>query len=299
MQSTVVSSLLRRASVIAALVFLCPPLAHSERGAQRRKAATSEKAARAKSPERTRQTAQPKKTARAKKAASRRAALVFTPAPGMPAVQEWLPAHGRECASSGKSKGFCQGPRRAPLPFGDDAARAEQLGLGVLRAAGDLMFSPPRPAWVAAAGPDRGEMLLWPVEQGMLWRGMERARRTANVYHPRHKGLDIGAEQGTPIRATKTGIVAYADNAVRGYGNLLITVHSDGSVAFYGHCRAIYVFPGQRVAQGQIVAEVGATGVARGSHLHFEYRVKGQLRNPLKYFSEPVATRRGMRKPGA
>jgi len=247
-------------SVLAALLLLGPPIAHSER--------KSDSTA-AKSPA------------------------------GMPQIKEWMPAHGRQCARSGHGKmWFCQGPRRVPRPQGEDAKRATQLGLGVLRTAGDLMTEPAKPEWIEAAGPDRGELLLWPVDDGKLWRGLEGARRSANVFHPRHKGLDIGAAQGTPIRAVKTGLVAYSDNEVRGYGNLLITVQGDGSVALYGHCRAIYVFPGQHVTQGQIIAEVGETGAARGAHLHFEYRTKGLIRNPLKYLSEPVAER-ATRKPGA
>jgi murein DD-endopeptidase MepM/ murein hydrolase activator NlpD len=218
-----------------------------------------------------------------------------------PVVKDWMPAHGRECSKNNKGaakgKWFCQGPRRVPKPVGADAERAERIGLGTQRAAGDLLFHGPTPEWQQAAGPDKSEVLLWPVAEGKMWRGLERARRTPTVFKPRHKGLDIGAPQGTLIRATKSGIVAYADNGLRGYGNLLITIHGDGSVAFYGHCRSIYVFPGQLVKQGQIVAEVGATGVARGAHLHFEYRTKGQIRNPLKYFTDPAETTPVEKKP--
>ena len=89
-----------------------------------------------------------------------------------------------------------------------------------------------------------------------------------------------------------SGIVAYSDNEVHGYGNMLVIVHADGSVALYGHCKAIYVFAGQRVAQGQIVGEVGHTGIARGTHLHFEYRIKGFIKNPLRYLEDPVAAPR-------
>jgi murein DD-endopeptidase MepM/ murein hydrolase activator NlpD len=224
--------------------------------------------------------------------AAPRAALVVKNAPvaagvvRMPA--EWMPAHGRECARTGKYKNFCQGPRRVPKPFGEDAARAEKLGLGKLRTAGDLMVGTPKPEWVQAAQPNRNEKLMWPVDTGKLWRGLEAARRTQNKFHPRHKGLDIGATEGTPIRAAMSGIVAYSDNEVHGYGNLLLVVHGDGSVALYGHCKSIYVFPGQRVTQGQVVGEVGHTGIARGTHLHFEYRVKGFIKNPLRYFKAPV-----------
>src|SRR5436309_1505560 len=73
----------------------------------------------------------------------------------------WMPAHGRECARSGKRKGFCQGPRRVPLPHGEDAERAERLGLGTLSAAGVLLGKAPRPEWAQAAGADGADALLW------------------------------------------------------------------------------------------------------------------------------------------
>jgi murein DD-endopeptidase MepM/ murein hydrolase activator NlpD len=269
---------LRAACVVSAALALLPGAAHAEPGARGIGA----------NPPRV-----SKRAAAAAAAAAdiARDAAGATPA-DKPVIKEWLPSHGRECSKNNKGakgKWFCQGPRKVPRPVGADAKRAEQLGLGTQRAAGDLLFHGPTPEWTRAAGPDKNELLLWPVAEGKMWRGLENARRTANAFKPRHKGLDIGAAQGTPIRATKSGIVAYADNGLHGYGNLLITVHGDGSTAFYGHCRSIYVFPGQLVRQGQIVAEVGATGVARGSHLHFEYRIGGRIRNPLKYFSEPDA----------
>jgi murein DD-endopeptidase MepM/ murein hydrolase activator NlpD len=95
-----------------------------------------------------------------------------------------------------------------------------------------------------------------------------------------HRGIDIGAARGTPLLAAHGGIVAYSDNRVRGYGNLLVIVHDDGSVSFSAHCRAIYVFAGQRVRRGQIVGEVGDTGLARGAHVHWEYHVHGAAADP-------------------
>jgi murein DD-endopeptidase MepM/ murein hydrolase activator NlpD len=127
-----------------------------------------------------------------------------------------------------------------------------------------------------------------------LFRGLLPARDG----HRQHKGLDIAAPQGSPIRAIKSGIVAYSDNAVPGYGNLLVSVHADGSVAFYGHCQSIFVFAGESIAQGQIVGAVGQTGRATGPHLHFEYRTRGKLRNPLPMFGDQVP-RRQPRRPNA
>jgi murein DD-endopeptidase MepM/ murein hydrolase activator NlpD len=218
------------------------------------------------------------------------AATAATIASG-PAIGElplsWQPARGRECIRAGRYKGVCQGPRRVPLPVGAAASEADALGLGGVRAVGRLIAYPPKHEWVQAAGASTGESLLWPVEHARLFRGLQPARPGKR----RHKGLDIAAPEGAPIRATKSGIVAYSDNAIPGYGNLLVTVHPDGSVAFYGHCRAIYVFAGQRVQRGQIVGEVGKTGRATGPHVHFEYRTAGKIRNPLPQFGDQVPNR--------
>jgi hypothetical protein len=67
-------------------------------------------------------------------------------------------------------------------------------------------------------------------------------------------------------------------------------IHADGSVTSYAHCRALYVFAGQQVTRGQVVGEVGTTGLAHGPHLHFEVRRDGRVRNPMRYL--PTAAER-------
>lgn len=211
---------------------------------------------------------------------------------GFKLPERWLPSRGRECARTGRYRGFCQGPRRVPAPQGPEAELAARIGLGSVKTVSHLLLKAPKPEWIAAAKVASGLPLLWPVPDGKLWRGMSRAVRAKDasgvqrIVKRRHKGLDIGAPEGSLIRAAQSGIVAYADNEVRGYGNLLVIVHPDGSATFYGHCRAIYLFPGQLVTRGQLVGEVGQTGIARGAHLHFEYRRGGRLRDPLKSFVE-------------
>jgi murein DD-endopeptidase MepM/ murein hydrolase activator NlpD len=123
--------------------------------------------------------------------------------------------------------------------------------------------------------------LLWPVEGGRLWRGFGNVRKGKRKKLP-HDGIDIGAPDGTPIRAANDALVIYADNGIRGFGNLMVLAHADGTVTFYAHCTALYFFPGQVVERGQVIAEVGHTGIARGPHLHFEYRVRGRARDPHK-----------------
>jgi murein DD-endopeptidase MepM/ murein hydrolase activator NlpD len=93
------------------------------------------------------------------------------------------------------------------------------------------------------------------------------------------------ATAGSPIRASAPGLVAYSDNRVRGYGNLLLLVHGDGSVTLHAHCQRVLVFAGQRVEQGQVIAEVGMTGLAMGPHLHFEYHRAGEAVDPTPLFS--------------
>jgi murein DD-endopeptidase MepM/ murein hydrolase activator NlpD len=203
-----------------------------------------------------------------------------------------MKSEGRECYRTGRYRNFCQGPRRVPRPNGSESLLAKNLNIGDIRTASHLLLGPPNPEWVSAAGTVSDQQnLLWPVSGGKLWRGFGQARcgaaRKSGTRKHRHEGIDIGASEGTLFRAVANGIVVYADNKVRGYGNLLVVVHPDSSVAFYAHAKALYLFPGQKVRRGQVLGEVGHTGIARGSHLHFEYRINGRSRDPIKLF-EPV-----------
>lgn len=206
---------------------------------------------------------------------------------GLAAAQprSFLPAQGCE-AMDPPYEHFCQGPRRVAEPFGSDALRAEQLELGTLQTVGHLLYDGPRDAWIKAAGGphDPRTDMLWPVPAGTLWRRFGYTRKPP-FESLLHRGIDVGAPRGTPLFAVNPGIVAYSDNKVRGYGNLLVIVHDDGAVTLSAHCRAIFVFAGQQVRRGQIVAEVGDTGLARGAHVHWEYHLAGRAVDPNGRFS--------------
>ena len=90
-----------------------------------------------------------------------------------------------------------------------------------------------------------------------------------------HKGIDIAAPIGTPIMAAAPGEVIFAGWNSGGYGNLVKLQHSDGSVTFYAHNHRVLVGKGQKVRQGQLIAEMGSTGRSTGPHLHFEIRPNG------------------------
>jgi murein DD-endopeptidase MepM/ murein hydrolase activator NlpD len=102
-----------------------------------------------------------------------------------------------------------------------------------------------------------------------------------------HEGIDIGAAQGTPIRAAASGTVTFAGQ-MSGYGNIVIVQHAGGMQTRYAHQSAMSVTAGQTVAAGEVIGAVGATGEATGPHLHFEVRLNGVAVDPAPYLSSPV-----------
>ena len=119
------------------------------------------------------------------------------------------------------------------------------------------------------------EGFIWPVN-GII--NSNFGPRGAGV----HDGIDIGAPEGTPIRAIERGEVIYADQ-LRGYGNMVIVRHAGGFVSVYAHNEANLVREGQIVARGDIVGRVGSTGRVTGPHLHFEIRKNNSAQDPLRY----------------
>lgn len=95
-----------------------------------------------------------------------------------------------------------------------------------------------------------------------------------------HGGLDMAAEEGTPVYASADGEVYFSDKK-GGYGNLIILGHKLGYETLYGHLSSISVRPGEKVHKGQKIGEVGQTGRATGNHLHFEVRRFNQRQKPI------------------
>jgi len=98
-----------------------------------------------------------------------------------------------------------------------------------------------------------------------------------------HKGVDYAARRGTPIRAAGDGKVIFAGRK-GGYGKVLILQHGTSYTTLYAHLQSFGrgVRVGKRVKQGQTVAYVGSSGLASGPHLHYEFRVNGVHRDPLR-----------------
>jgi murein DD-endopeptidase MepM/ murein hydrolase activator NlpD len=97
-----------------------------------------------------------------------------------------------------------------------------------------------------------------------------------------HKGVDYAAPIGTHVKATADGTVEFAGKQ-NGYGNLVMLKHQGGFSTYYAHLSsfAAGLHNGTRVHQGDVIGHVGQTGWATGPHLHYEFRVNNEVRNPL------------------
>ncbi|MBK6675404.1 MAG: M23 family metallopeptidase [Rhodocyclaceae bacterium] len=129
----------------------------------------------------------------------------------------------------------------------------------------------------------RKAFLRSPLEFSRVTSGFSTAR-----FHPvlkevrAHKGIDYGAPTGTRVKATGDAVVEFAGRQ-GGYGNVIILRHQGRHETVYGHLSgfAAGIRKGSRVVQGDVIGYVGATGIATGPHLHYEFRVGGEHRNPL------------------
>ena len=103
----------------------------------------------------------------------------------------------------------------------------------------------------------------------------------ANVWR-QHTGVDYAAPQGTPVRTTADGTVEFAGQQ-NGYGNVVVIKHQGVYSTLYGHLShfAAGLRRGQRVEQGTLVGYVGMTGWATGPHLHYEFRINNEARDPM------------------
>ncbi|NDL67995.1 M23 family metallopeptidase [Anaerotalea alkaliphila] len=106
-----------------------------------------------------------------------------------------------------------------------------------------------------------------------------------NVTAYRHRGIDIAAPQGTPILASNGGTVVLA-RPLNITGETVILDHGMGIHTLYAHLHAVHVQPGEVVAKGQLLGEVGSTGFSTGPHLHFETTYRGEPMNPWNFFRQ-------------
>lgn len=118
--------------------------------------------------------------------------------------------------------------------------------------------------------------ISWPVKSPDMSRGF-------STWGRGHFGLDLRGRRGTKILSSHDGKVIYTGKGFRGYGKLVIVEHPNNYATFYAHLNKIKVKQGQLVSQNQVLGTMGATGNARGVHLHFELRINKKAVDPMQF----------------
>ena len=151
--------------------------------------------------------------------------------------------------------------------------------------------APPAPAAApeppAAPAPMQGTgTFLWPVRGGHVLAGYGSGPDGTH-----NDGINIAAPRGAVVEATDAGVVAYAGNELRGYGNLILVKHANGWISAYAHCEMMLVKRGDKVARGQVIARVGSTGNVGEPQLHFELRRGNRAVDPREFLAPPATAR--------
>jgi murein DD-endopeptidase MepM/ murein hydrolase activator NlpD len=105
----------------------------------------------------------------------------------------------------------------------------------------------------------------------------------------RNEGINIAVPEGTSVRAAGSGIVAYAGNELKGYGNLILVRHDGGWVTAYAHNKELLVNRGDSVERGDVIATAGQTGSVTSPQVHFEVRKGATAVDPMKHLGTDQA----------
>jgi len=176
----------------------------------------------------------------------------------------------------------------APLPPAPRTAQAPQIATAprqpdpvpaIQPTATDTMTKP-----AVASLPDgpvsQSEGFRWPV------RGRIISSFGPKPNGEKNDGINFAVPEGTSVKAAEDGVVIYAGNELKSYGNLVLIRHKDGWVSAYAHNRAINVKRGEKIRRGQIIAEAGMSGSVTSPQVHFELRKGATPVNPLDHLSE-------------
>lgn len=98
-----------------------------------------------------------------------------------------------------------------------------------------------------------------------------------------NEGINIAVPEGTPVRAAEAGVITFAGDDVKSYGNLVLIKHDNGYISAYAHNGSVDVKRGERVKRGQVIAKSGQTGNVTSPQLHFEIRKGHTPVDPVPY----------------
>jgi murein DD-endopeptidase MepM/ murein hydrolase activator NlpD len=122
---------------------------------------------------------------------------------------------------------------------------------------------------------------IWP-SRGWLTSDFGPRRRPVRGGTTFHKGIDIAAKSGTPVLSPGDGLVTFSGYK-GGLGKTVMVDHGYGVVTVYGHNSENFVKEGDRIRRGELIGSIGRTGVATGSHLHYQIEVDGVPVDPMRY----------------
>lgn len=178
----------------------------------------------------------------------------------------------------------------APQQNGADAP-AEQIATADTPAKKPAALALPKDASAdtvaqAPAATDGGSNLAlrWPL------RGKVISGFGAKPNGLKNEGINIAVPEGTNIQAAEGGVVAYAGNELKGYGNLVLVRHAGGYVTAYAHASQLLVKRGDTVKRGDVIAKAGQTGAVQSPQLHFEVRKGATALDPNKFLTSSTAS---------
>lgn len=172
-----------------------------------------------------------------------------------------------QAATAGKAAKAEPKLEAIPAPKAESAAPAEQ----------QVAEAP------APSTEDSSSGMRWPV------RGKVISNFGAKPNGLKNEGINIAVPEGTSIRAAEGGVVAYAGNELKGYGNLVLVRHDGGYVTAYAHAKELFVKRGDTVKRGDVIAKAGQTGSVSSPQLHFEVRKGATALDPMKFLASATA----------
>lgn len=133
---------------------------------------------------------------------------------------------------------------------------------------------------------DENTPSIWPVDKEKCRFTSRFGERIHPIYKEKmmHKGIDLAAAEGTPVKVTADGIVEKTEDWPEGYGKYIIVVHDDVYTTLYAQLSEMKVKVGDRVYRGEVIGLVGSSGLSTAPHLHYEVRKDGEPVDPAGYF---------------
>jgi len=202
------------------------------------------------------------------------------PAPGTSLAEEESQQAGKSNGPKAEGANDEAGKKKdappAPIPASNETTGPSTPAMSTPRVATNEQLPAPDPM--------SGNSFRWPVKGRIVSAFGTRPDGGHN------DGIDLAVPQGTSVMAAENGVVAYAGNELKGYGNLILIRHANNWVSAYAHNEEILVKRGDKVRRGQIIAKAGASGSVTQPQVHFELRKGSRPVDPTKFMGAQSAT---------